>query len=60
AYEHKLTLLMWAAGQGHSGAIRLLLDRDARTDLLDDRGMTASDIARGAGHGDVAEAAGLR
>ncbi|HEY8708225.1 MAG TPA: ankyrin repeat domain-containing protein, partial [Burkholderiaceae bacterium] len=45
-YEHQLTLLMWAAGQGHADVVKLLLARGARTDLRDDRGMSALDIAR--------------
>jgi uncharacterized protein len=53
-YEHGLTVLMWAAGQGHADAVRLLLARGARTDLRDDRGLTAAEIARQAGHADVA------
>jgi ankyrin repeat protein len=59
AYEHQLTLLMWAAGQGRADTVRLLLARGARTDLRDDRGLTALDIARGAGQQQVVEAAGL-
>ena len=59
-YEHQLTALMWAAGQGHADAVALLLARGARPDLRDDRGQTALDIARGAGQGDVVSAAGLR
>jgi ankyrin repeat protein len=58
-YEHKLTLLMWAAGQGHADTVRLLLARGAKADMRDDRGLTAFDIARGAGQAAVAEAAGL-
>ena len=49
-YEHDLTLLMWAAGQGHADVARLLLARGARPEMRDDRGLTASEIARMAGH----------
>jgi ankyrin repeat protein len=58
-YEHQLTLLMWAAGQGHADAVRLLLSRGARPDMRDDRGMTAFDIARGAGQEAMAQSVGL-
>ena len=50
AYEHRLTALMWAAGQGHVDAVKLLLARGARPDLRDDRGLTAREIASQAGH----------
>jgi ankyrin repeat protein len=40
---------MWAAGQGQADAVRLLLERGARTELRDDRGLTAADMARQAG-----------
>jgi ankyrin repeat protein len=49
-YEHELTLLMWAAGQGHRDVARLLLARGARPEMRDDRGLTAAEIARMAGH----------
>jgi len=45
---------MWAAGQGHTEVVRLLLARGARADLRDDRGLTAAAIARAAGHADAA------
>jgi uncharacterized protein len=45
-YEHELTALMWAAGGGHAETVRVLLDAGAKTDLKDDRGKTAADIAR--------------
>jgi len=45
-YEHELTALMWAAGGGHAETVRALLDAGAKTDLKDDRGKTAADIAR--------------
>ena len=54
AYAQQLTALMWAAGQGHAEAVQVLLARGARTDLLDDRGLTAAAIARQAGHAEVA------
>ena len=56
AYEHGLTALMWAAGQGQADAVRLLLARGAKRDLRDDRGLTAAEIARQTNHVDVAEA----
>jgi ankyrin repeat protein len=37
---------MWAAGYGQSDTVRALLAAGARTDLRDDRGKTALDIAR--------------
>lgn len=46
AHEHGLTALMWAAGQGHVGAVKLLLARGAELAARDDRGMTALDIAK--------------
>ena len=45
-YEHRLTALMWAAGQGKVDAVKLLLTRGAQRDLRDDRGLTAAEIAR--------------
>jgi ankyrin repeat protein len=45
---------MWAAGQGHASAVRRLLQRGARADLRDNRGLTAADMARQAGHMEVA------
>jgi len=36
AYEHRLTALMWAAGQGQVDAVKLLLRRGAQRDLRDD------------------------
>jgi ankyrin repeat protein len=56
AYEHRLTPLMWAAGQGQGDVVRRLLAHGAKTDLRDDRGLTAAQIARGAGHAQVAAA----
>ena len=47
---------MWAAGQGQADAVRLLLERGAKRDLRDDRGLTAAEIARQTNHDDVAEA----
>jgi ankyrin repeat protein len=55
AYEHRLTLLMWAAGQGQAEVVTVLLAHGARTDLRDDRGMRAEDIARDAQQPGVAE-----
>ena len=36
---------MWAAGYGRVDTMRALLDAGARTELTDDRGLTARDIA---------------
>jgi len=47
---------MWAAGQGQLDAVKLLLARGARRDLRDDRGLTAAEIARGAGQSAVVAA----
>jgi hypothetical protein len=44
---------MWAAGQGHAEVVRLLLQRGARSDLRDDRGFSAIDIARQQAHAEV-------
>ena len=52
-YDNQLTALMWAAGQGSVATTRLLLARGARTSLRDDRGLSAADIARQAGHAEV-------
>jgi ankyrin repeat protein len=53
-YANDLTALMWAAGQGKAEAVRALLDAGARTDLKDNRGKTAADIAHELKHEDVA------
>ena len=58
AYEHQLTALMWAAGQGQVEAVKLLLARGARRDLRDDRGLTAAEIARQVGQNAVVAALG--
>ena len=59
-YGHNLTALMWAAGHDASAGsqdieatVKLLLARGAKTDLKDDRGMTAADIARSLGYDQV-------
>jgi hypothetical protein len=52
-YQNDLTALMWAAGEGKIEAVKVLLDAGARTDLKDDRGKTAADIARELKHDDV-------
>jgi ankyrin repeat protein len=54
-YEHELTALMWAAGGGHAETVRALLDAGAKTELKDDRGKTAADIARELKFEDVAK-----
>jgi ankyrin repeat protein len=45
-YHNDLTALMWAAGFGKTSTVKVLLDAGARVDLKDDRGKTASDMAR--------------
>jgi uncharacterized protein len=56
-YGHGLTALMWAAGYDAStgvddvdATLKALIDHGAALDLKDDRGQTASDIARELGH----------
>jgi ankyrin repeat protein len=56
-YAHGLTALMWAAGYDASAGvddvdatIKRLIEHGAVLDLKDDRGKTASDIARELGH----------
>jgi hypothetical protein len=49
-YRNDLTALMWAAGYGRDEAVKVLLAAGARTDLRDNRGKTAADIAREAGY----------
>ena len=44
---------MWAAGQGHVDAVKLLLARGARPEMRDARGLTAREIARDAGQAAV-------
>ena len=36
-YEHALTSLMWAAGEGQTDAVKVLNAHGARLDLRDDR-----------------------
>jgi ankyrin repeat protein len=45
-YGNDLTALMWAAGFDRSATVKALLEAGARTDLKDNRGKTAADIAR--------------
>ena len=54
-YEHELTALMWAAGGGHTETVRVLLDAGAKTELKDDRGKTAAEIARELKYDDLAK-----
>src|SRR5689334_4541730 len=53
-YKNDLTALMWAAGYGRIDAARALLEAGARTDLKDNRGKTATDIARDGGFSETA------
>ena len=57
-YANDLTLLMWAAGQGHLETVRMLLARGADVKARDDRGKTALAIATEGGR--APEAAALR
>ena len=52
-YPHNLTLLMWAAGYGHTDIVDMLTARGARLDLVDDRGKSALMMAAEGGHSDV-------
>lgn len=59
-YRSDLTALMWAAGHAdvvstEAGArtVRLLLDRGAKIDPVDDRGRNALMIAAGLGHAEI-------
>ena len=56
-YEHDLTLLMWAAGHANDvpevegrKLVSALLDRGAKLDEVDDRGMTALMVSTELGH----------
>ena len=40
---------MWAAGQGHAEAVKLLLGKGANKTLKDERGLTALEMAQDAG-----------
>jgi ankyrin repeat protein len=46
---------MWAAGQGHADTVKLLLAKGAQKQLKDDRGLSAADMAKDAGHKAVAD-----
>ena len=46
---------MWAAGFGKTAAVKVLLDAGARTDLRDNRGQTALDMAREGKHDETAK-----
>lgn len=61
-YEHDLTLLMWAAGHANDvpevegrALVSALLDRGAKFDEVDDRGMTALMISAELGHVETVE-----
>lgn len=58
AYGHDLTALMWAAGHANDvpepeglATVKLLVEKGARLDALDDRGRSALMIAAERGHG---------
>jgi ankyrin repeat protein len=62
-YRADLTALMWAAGHPDNTAaeaalraVKLLLSRGAKVDLVDDRGRDALMIAAGLGHGAITQA----
>jgi ankyrin repeat protein len=62
-YAHGLTALMWAAGHTNDVpvaegliTVRLLLERGAAPDLVEDRGRSALMIAAERGHAEVVEA----
>jgi ankyrin repeat protein len=50
-----LTPLMWAAGQGHAETVKLLLAKGANKLLKDERGLTATDMAKEAKHAPVVD-----
>jgi uncharacterized protein len=54
-FQNDSTALMWAAGYGHVEVLRMLLEAGARPELRDNRGKTASMIAREEGHPGAAE-----
>ena len=49
-----LTQLMWAAGQGHAETARFLVSKGANKSLKDERGLTALEMAKEAGHAQIA------
>jgi ankyrin repeat protein len=51
----KETPLMWAAQEGHTAAVLLLLDCGARTSLKNGAGLTATDLAKRQGHEHTAQ-----
>lgn len=59
-YQNDLTALIWAAGHSNEvpeseglETVRLLIDRGARPDLVDNRGRTALMVAAERGHGEI-------
>ncbi len=61
-FQNNLTSLMWAAGHVDATAeadgielVKLLIDKGASVDEVDDRGRTALMIAAGAGHDSIVE-----
>lgn len=51
----KETALMWAAQEGHTEAVILLLENGARTSLQNEAGLTAADLAKRQGHAETAQ-----
>ena len=48
--DNDLTLLMWSSSYGHEPMVRYLLGQGAEKQAKDNRGLTALELARGAGH----------